>query len=634
LAVTSVDPEQARGGAPGPLGQAPFELLDLFLAVMPDAAVVVDGDGRIRAVNQHTEKLFGYPAEKLLGQPIEALIPERVRYQHRRHRAAYAEAPRARAMGAGLDLAGRRRNGSEFPIDISLAPISGADNPLVVASIRDATERKAATSAQAELAAIVQSSLDAIVAMSLEGVITSWNPGAQRLLGYEPGAIVGRHVSALLAEDASIAFEELLGQVMEEIPTAPRDTQWRTRAGDAIDVAVSISPLHGPAGIGIVGFSAVVRDVTERRRASAELERRERTQAATAEIRLALLGNTPLDASLDLIALRTAAVVDADAAAVLLPDAGALRVAAATGQAVAMFGEALDPAPLSVGQVLASGKTVVAGSGEEGALNAALAEKPAAMATVVAPILSERGTAGVLVVARSREPDWLTDEVAAVESLAGQAALAIELANARADREGLLLSNDRERIARDLHDVVIQRLYGTGMGLQGVLRLIDDERAAERVTRAVDDLDTTIREIRTTIFALENPVATAVGLRGEVLRVVAAATDSLHFEPSVRFDGPVDSGVSATLQSHAVAVVREALSNVARHARATRADVEITVGDALAIVIADNGIGMAQPERTSGLANLRGRAETLGGEFRLSAPEDGGTKLEWRVPLS
>jgi PAS domain S-box-containing protein len=146
-----VDPEEAIAGG------ATSELLTMLLAVMPDAAVAVDGDGRIVAVNGQAEAMFGYRADELSGRSVEVLVPERFRHGHRREWSAYTRSPRLRPMAAGLELFGRRRDGSELPVEISLAPVGGEARPMVVAAIRDTSERRAATAAQAQLAAIVRS---------------------------------------------------------------------------------------------------------------------------------------------------------------------------------------------------------------------------------------------------------------------------------------------------------------------------------------------------------------------------------------------------------------------------------------------------------------------------------------------
>ena len=177
------------------------DMLATFLSLMPDAAVVVDGNGVIVSLNEQAEALFGYDAASLEGRSIESLVPERFRHSHRRQRSNYVDAPQARPMGAGLDLYARRRDGSEFPVDISLAPIGGDGQPLVVAAVRDISERKAAQAAQAQLAAIVQSTADGILSMSQSGVITSWNPGAEKMFGFRPEEVVGRHVGLLFPDD-------------------------------------------------------------------------------------------------------------------------------------------------------------------------------------------------------------------------------------------------------------------------------------------------------------------------------------------------------------------------------------------------------------------------------------------------
>ena len=227
-------------------------------------------------------------------------------------------------------------------------------------------------------------------------------------------------------------------------------------------------------------------------------------------------------------------------------------------------------------------------------------------------------------------PEPSTDQV--VASLASQAVLAYELASLRSERDVLLISADRERIARDLHDLVIQRLFGAGLRLQGALALTDNEKVSARISSTVDDLDTTIKEIREAIFALES--TPGAGLRARVLDAVADATEVLRFKPAVSFHGAVDREIALQVQLEAEAVLREALSNAARHAHASRVEVHITVDDELGILVVDNGIGAGRPDRLSGIANARARAELLGGHLDLTTPEAGGTRFEWRVPVA
>jgi len=258
---------------------------------------------------------------------------------------------------------------------------------------------------------------------------------------------------------------------------------------------------------------------------------------------------------------------------------------------------------------------------------------------VFVPLGTEDGALGTLVVTNRRGgPTFTADTVGLLESFAGQAALALRLGNAARDREQLAVLSDRDRIARDLHDLVIQRLFATGMSLEGALRGMQPAAAVERVARAVDDLDTTIKEIRTSIFALQAPAPYAGdGLRTAIVHAVHTAGSSLGFEPHVRIDGPVDALVPQDVGEQLIAVLREALSNTARHAQATAATVTLTVtGDDVVLAVQDNGIGLPPDGRRSGLRNLARRAKDLGGRFeaRTVEPDAGGTVVEWAVPLT
>lgn len=227
------------------------------------------------------------------------------------------------------------------------------------------------------------------------------------------------------------------------------------------------------------------------------------------------------------------------------------------------------------------------------------------------------------------------DEGLAV-ALAGAAGIAIENARLHARVRNLTLVEDRERIAADLHDTVIQRLFATGLGLQAVVRSIADPQAAARVESAVTDLDETIRQIRTTIFALQAPRVSGRSVRGEILALATEAAASLGYEPHLLLDGPIDTAVSRDVATHLLAVLREALSNVVRHASAHRVDVEVRVsGGELHAEVSDDGVGPGDGSRPAGrgLVNLAHRAEALGGSMRLAPGAEGrGTKLEWRVP--
>ncbi|WP_411080110.1 GAF domain-containing protein [Streptomyces sp. cmx-18-6] len=247
---------------------------------------------------------------------------------------------------------------------------------------------------------------------------------------------------------------------------------------------------------------------------------------------------------------------------------------------------------------------------------------------------------GVLILARLRDrPTFVSAEVAALPAFAGQAALALELADRRRDSERMSLLADRDRIARDLHDLAIQRLFATGMTLQSARPLVEHPEAAERLGRAIDDLDSTIKIIRSTIFGLREHEAPgrAPKLRSRVVQAVDAAAPALGFTPALRMEGLIDTDVPRTVADQVIPVVGEALSNVARHARAGRAEVSV-VADAgvLTVTVGDDGVGLAADDGgRGGLRNLTERAERLGGALSVAAKPypQSGTVLEWRVPL-
>ncbi|MEY2964935.1 MAG: hypothetical protein RLZZ228_748 [Actinomycetota bacterium] len=254
------------------------------------------------------------------------------------------------------------------------------------------------------------------------------------------------------------------------------------------------------------------------------------------------------------------------------------------------------------------------------------------------PLRTPDRTLGLLYLVWADPGDVLDEELTAVaESFAAQAAVNVVLAEARLERERLSIFEDRDRIARDLHDLVIQRLFATGMQLQGVVRQGDvSPEVSERIGRAVDDLDETIREIRQTIFALHEPVdVVSDSLRSRVMREAAQSGALLGFEPAVRFVGPVDSLTSGEITEQLVAVLREALANAAKHARADRVDVVVEADAShVTLLVIDDGVGLLDSGRRSGLANMSSRAAQVGGDCTVEGLAEGGTRLRWRAPVA
>jgi signal transduction histidine kinase len=224
------------------------------------------------------------------------------------------------------------------------------------------------------------------------------------------------------------------------------------------------------------------------------------------------------------------------------------------------------------------------------------------------------------------------DERLAV-TLAAASGVAIDNARLQSSLEHVAVLQDRERIARELHDKVIQRLFAAGMTLQTTLPIAARTEVASRITQAVEEIDETIRDIRRTIFALET--RSRRGVRVDIFAHVDAAREVLGFTPELRLEGPIDSAVPETIADHLLATLYEALSNVAQHAGASKVDVAVEAGDELLLEVADDGAGL--PDRIEpgqGLRNMERRALELGGNATVRPREGAGTVVEWRVPLS
>jgi signal transduction histidine kinase len=378
-------------------------------------------------------------------------------------------------------------------------------------------------------------------------------------------------------------------------------------------------PFTEPDEVLVLALASAAGFVIDNARAFGLSERRRQWLEASAVLVDTLQPPVDLDDALELITNSVRSVSRAEAAAVIeVPDEGSPTI-------VAMDGSARDQIP---------GLLDAIAEGMRGGRRTTVVELSAGeLRALTIPLRAHLAAPGVLVALfeRSHRPDE-HEERELLLWFADQAALALDRAQALEDRAELAVISDRDRIARDLHDVVIQRLFATGLQLEGVRTLRDSTEVIGRIDKAVDALDQTITDIRSTIFELQDRPPGS--LRAEIRALAQEYVPVLGFTPTVRTLGPVDTAVPDTTSSELLPVLREAVSNIARHAHADHAEIEVRA-DAreLVLTVTDDGVGLPEHRRESGLRNARRRAKGLDGSLDVTALEHG-TRFVWRVPLA
>ena len=393
-----------------------------------------------------------------------------------------------------------------------------------------------------------------------------------------------------------------------------------------------VSALGAAAGVAI-----------ENARLYDDSRRQQRWLRASAEVTTRLLSGTAPAEVLPALTMQALDLSGADLAVVALPDGAGQRLVIeyADGDGAEATRGLVLPVEASLsGRVLATGKPQVVAdfAADERAAEVARVAMSHIGPAVLFPLGGPGNVRGVFTIGRRHgAAPFPQAAVEVAASFAAQAGVALELADRRRDAEQLRVFEDRDRIARDLHDQVIQRLYAAGMSLQGTAPMAADPAVRKRMEHVVDEMDQAIADIRTAIFSLHTRQQHAgSGLRARIVAIAEETTPMLGFAPAVRLGGGLDDNVPAGPAEHLLTVLREALSNAARHANASHVEVSVETDGDLVLRVTDNGKGIGPGTRRSGLANMSDRAQQLGGTLTVGPADTAtrtGTLLEWRVPL-
>jgi PAS domain S-box-containing protein len=609
MAETGAD--SAHVSSPRPLADARVDdsVIWSMIDAAPDGTLLCDRDGTILLANSQVEVLFGYDRAELLGASVDQLLPERLRGVHRAHRLRYTAAPEVRAMGQDRRLMARRKDGTEFAVEIALSPVDTGGSRFTIATVRDITDRLALESAARDFQQLVDGTPDGVYVFGSDHTHFEYvSQGAAMQTGYSRAELLTMTPLHLFDTASPEWLAWLVQPVLAgEVEVVRTEQVLRQRTGSELPVEAQISyPVRTDGQRRLV---AIVRDITERKLSEQGLA------VATAE---ATLVGAAIDESDEAVAIfdvssgepvfrfvneRYGSLYGASRSEMMGKPVSAYPPIADLGERTEILASL---AALGEGQVLRRHANI---SGHDGL-----------SLPVDVEVQALRVDTGLILVRWNDASDRLAAET-----------------ERRKISEAETLADERERVARDLHDTVVQQLFATGLSLQSAAARATDEELAARLNTAVDSIDSAIRQLRTAIFAAKGsrPLDDRASTFLTLVTIADEAGRMFATPPTVSIDRAVDDDKWRPVHHDLIAALRECLSNVARHARASSVTISITCTDEhLELVVDDDGIGVP-PERShagSGLGNLATRSAQHGGTFVLEPLPRTGTRARWIVP--
>jgi PAS domain S-box-containing protein len=592
-----------------------------LLESCPDALLLCDQSGAIVAVNELLLTMTGHSSGDLLGEGIHLLFPEglnqTIDLSH--ERSDGTQRPTANELASRVLTV----DGDRVAVRVALGNRGSESDPTLI-RIRPDMEwpERSASGSQGWLRELLEQGALYVVGLDATGIVNYVNPTLSELLGRSPDEVVGVNwLENFILEDERVWLRDVFDSVLsDESPGSYIENSLCVPGGRPRQIRWFNMRLVDQSGE-VEGTLSIGTDVTDRQR----LERR---LMASANVAGALLQESEIPAVLEVVAVGARDLVWAEMAMILTSNNGSgLVVEAVSG---------MDNSDL-VGLSIPDGSwdssidaRAQAPSEELGAHLRSLLPWPEGPTVAVG--LWGRRYHGILLVANPPEhAPFEAEDKGALEGYAKEAALSIEHAQANKRLHHLAIVEDRERIARDLHDIVIQDLFSAGMSIDVVMQLVEGNQEAEsRLAEVVDALNRAIDELRGSIFSLRDD--SAEDLRTRVMRLIAEATNALGLTPVVRVENATKP-LSRPVANHLLATLREALSNVARHSEATEVEIHVVAGPEVKLIVHDDGTGLPEqiPEG-EGLKNMAARAVELGGEMAITEPTEGGLRIEWTVP--